>query len=152
MLVRFLKLERLLARLYTREGILLSYASGHTTGAMQTWRNKRGDCLSLTILAYAAAKSLHIDAHMQDVPVPSAVDRREGFDYINSHVNVFVNNVSEVSLNGTLYGAGGFVIDFEPQPGSRRAGQWLSENAILARYFNNRATEYSRSDCSGSKA
>jgi tetratricopeptide (TPR) repeat protein len=136
------RLERLLAQLYTRDGIRLSYTSGHTTGAMQTWRNKRGDCLSLTILAYAAAKSLRIDAHMQDVPVPSVVDRRDGVDFVNSHVNVFVNNVSEVSLNGYLYGAGGFVIDFEPQPGSRRAGNWLTENAILARYYNNRATEF----------
>jgi tetratricopeptide (TPR) repeat protein len=136
------RLEQLLARLYTREGIMLSYTSGHTTGAMQTWRNKRGDCLSLTILAYAAAKSLRIDAHMQDVPVPNVVDRRDGLDFVNSHVNVFVNNVSEVSVNGHLYGAGGFVIDFEPQPGSRRAGSWLPENAILARYYNNRATEF----------
>jgi tetratricopeptide (TPR) repeat protein len=136
------RLDRLLARLYTRGGILLSYTNGHTTGAMQTWRNKRGDCLSLTILAYAAAKSLRIDAHMQDVPVPNVVDRREGFDFVNSHVNVFVNNVSEVSVNGHLYGAGGFVIDFEPQPGSRRAGNWLSETDILARYYNNRATEF----------
>ena len=136
------RLERLLARLYTREGIMLSYTSGHTTGAMQTWRNKRGDCLSLTILAYSAAKALQIDAHMQDVPVPNVVDRRDGLDFVNSHVNVFINNVSEISLNGTLYGAGGFVIDFEPQPGSRRAGNWLTENAILARYYNNRATEF----------
>jgi tetratricopeptide (TPR) repeat protein len=136
------RLERLLEQLYTREGILLSYTSGHTTGAMQTWRNKRGDCLSLTILAYAAAKSLRIDAHMQEVPIANVVDRRDGLDFVNSHVNVFVNNASEVSLNGHLYGAGGFVIDFEPQPGSRRAGSWLPENAILARYYNNRATEF----------
>jgi tetratricopeptide (TPR) repeat protein len=136
------RLERLLEQLYTREGILLSYTSGHTTGAMQTWRNKRGDCLSLTILAYAAAKSLRIDAHMQEVPIANVVDRRDGLDFVNSHVNVFVNNASEVSLNGHLYGAGGFVIDFEPQPGSRRAGNWLPENAILARYYNNRATEF----------
>ena len=136
------RLERLLARLYTREGILLTYTSGHTTGAMQTWRNKRGDCLSLTILAYAAAKSLRLDAHMQEVSVPLIVDRREGLDYINGHVNVFVSSGSEVSVNGQVYGVGGFVIDFEPQPGSRRAGEWLSESAILGRYFSNRATEF----------
>ncbi len=136
------RLERLLARLYAREGVMLNYTSGHTTGALQTWRNKRGDCLSLTILAYAAAKSLRIDAHMQEVQVAIVVDRREGFDYINGHVNVFVANESGVSVNGRMYGAGGFVIDFEPQPGSRRPGQWLSEEAILARYYNNRATEF----------
>ena len=136
------RLERLLARLYTREGILLSYSSGHTTGAMETWNNKRGDCLSLSILAYAAATSLRLDAHMQEVPVPLAVDRRGGLDYISSHVNVFVTTDSEIALHGQVYGAHGFVIDFEPQPGSRRAGQWLTEGAILARYYSNRGTEY----------
>jgi Flp pilus assembly protein TadD len=136
------RLERLLARLYRREGILLSYSSGHTTGAMETWNNKRGDCLSLSILAYAAATTLLLDAHMQEVPVPLVVDRRGGLDYISSHVNVFVTTDSEIALHGQVYGAQGFVIDFEPQPGSRRAGQWLTEDAILARYYSNRGTEY----------
>ncbi len=136
------RLERLLARLYTREGILLTYSSGHTTGAMETWNNKRGDCLSLSILAYAAARSMRLDAHMQEVPVPMLVDRRSGLDYVSSHVNVFVTTDSEIALHGQVYGAHGFVIDFEPQPGSRRAGQWLTEGGILARYFSNRGTEF----------
>jgi tetratricopeptide (TPR) repeat protein len=136
------RLERLLARLYTREGILLTYSSGHTTGAMETWNNKRGDCLSLSILAYAAATALRLDAHMQEVPVPMLVDRRGGLDYVSSHVNVFVTTDSEIALHGQVYGAHGFVIDFEPQPGSRRVGQWLSEDGILARYYSNRGTEY----------
>jgi hypothetical protein len=136
------RLERLLARLYTREGILLTYSSGHTTGAMETWNNKRGDCLSLSILAYAAARSMRLDAHMQEVPVPMLVDRRSGLDYVSSHVNVFVTTDSEIALHGQVYGAHGFVIDFEPQPGSRRAGQWLTEDGILARYFSNRGTEF----------
>ena len=136
------RLERLLSRLYTKEGMLLSYASGHTTGAMQTWTNKRGDCLSLTILAYAAATALRLDAHMQEVPVPLSVDRRGGLDYVSSHVNVFVTTDSEIALHGQVYGAHGFVIDFEPQPGSRRIGQWLTEEGILARYYSNRGTEY----------
>lgn len=136
------RLERLLSRLYTKEGMLLSYASGHTTGAMQTWTNKRGDCLSLTILAYAAATALRLDAHMQEVPVPLSVDRRGGLDYVSSHVNVFVTTDSEIALHGQVYGAHGFVIDFEPQPGSRRIGQWLTEDGILARFYSNRGTEY----------
>jgi tetratricopeptide (TPR) repeat protein len=136
------RLERLLARLYTREGILLTYSSGHTTGAMETWNNKRGDCLSLSILAYAAATALRLDAHMQEVPVPLSVDRRGGLDFVSSHVNVFVTTDSEIALHGQVYGAHGFVIDFEPQPGSRRIGQWLTQDDILARYYSNRGTEF----------
>ena len=136
------RLNLLLDRLYGPRGIRLSYSSGHTTGASDTWRNQRGDCLSLTILAYASARLLGIDAHMQEVQVPVAFDRRDGVDFINGHVNVLVRHASEVSINGQAFGAGSFIIDFEPQVGSRRSGQWLTEGDIMARYFNNRAAEY----------
>ena len=137
-----LRLDLLVARLYGSNGIRLSYASGHTTGASETWHNKRGDCLSLTILAYASARYLGIDAHMQEVKVPASIDRRDGVDFINGHVNVLVRHSAEVVINGQSFGAGSFIIDFEPQAGARRSGQWLTENAIMARYYNNRATEY----------
>ena len=136
------RLNKLVARLYGADGIRLSYATGHTTGASETWHNKRGDCLSLTILAYASARFLGIDARMQEVQVPVAVDRRDGVEFISGHVNVLVRNESEVSLNGRVFGVGSFIIDFEPQVGSRRSGQELSDAEIVGRYYNNRGTEY----------
>ncbi len=136
------RLDLLVARLYGTNGIRLSYASGHTTGASETWHNKRGDCLSLTILAYASARYLGIDAHMQEVRVPPSIDRRDGVDFINGHVNVVVRHGDEVRINGQSFGAGSLIIDFEPQIGTRRSGQWLTDKAIMARYYNNRATEY----------
>lgn len=136
------RIDILLSRLYGPNGIRLAYTAGHTTGAAQTWREKRGDCLSLTILAYTAAKFLGIEARMQEVSVPLVMDRRQGFDLINGHVNLFVRNKVDVSVNGSTYGAGSFVIDFEPQGGSLRPGIHLSEEAIMARFYNNRATEY----------
>jgi Flp pilus assembly protein TadD len=136
------RLDLLVSRLYGPNGIRLSYTSGHTTGASQTWHNQRGDCLSLTILAYASARYLHIPAHMQEVRVPATVERRDGVDFINGHVNVFVRNYEGVSINGQSYGPGALIIDFEPQAGSRRSGVWLTEEAILARFYNNRASEY----------
>ncbi len=136
------RLDLLLSRLYGPTGSRLIYESGHTTGAVETWRNRRGDCLSLTILAYAAARHLGMTAHMQEVRVPLSVDRRDGMDFINGHVNVVVRNEAEVTFNGKSFGAGSFIIDFEPQAGARRFGQWLTEDAILARFYNNRAAEY----------
>ena len=136
------RLDLLLERLYGANGIRLSYATGHSTGASETWRTKRGDCLSLTILAYASARYLGIDAHMQEVQVPASLDRRNGVDFINGHVNVLVRHADEVRINGQAFGTGSLLIDFEPQAGARRSGEWLTENAIMARYYNNRATEY----------
>lgn len=136
------RLDTLIAALYGPAGIRLSYTSGHTTGAAQTWQSQSGDCLSLTILAYAAAKSMGLSAHMQEVRVPLLVDRRDGVDYVNGHVNLYVRNDFEIVIDGRAMLPGGFVIDFEPQPGTRARGRWLGEGAILARYYNNRATEY----------
>jgi len=136
------RLDQLLSQLYGKDGIRLSYASGHSTGATQTWNDKRGDCLSLTILTYAAARSLGLAPHMQEVRVPVAIDRRDGVDFINGHVNVFIRNNAVISINGRSIQSGGLIIDFDPQAGSLQMGQWLTEDQILARFYNNRATEY----------
>ena len=136
------RLDQLLSQMYGRDGIRLSYAGGHSTGAAQTWTDKRGDCLSLTILVYAAARSLGLEPHMQEVQVPVAIDRREGVDFINGHVNVFFRTRAEILIDARSLQSGGVIIDFEPQAGSQHIGQWLTENEILARFYNNRATEY----------
>ena len=136
------RLDLLLARLYGPAGIRLAYSSGHTTAASQTWHDQRGDCLSLTILAYAAARVLGINAHMQEVRVPVAVDRRDGVDFINGHVNVVVREETEAVIDGRPFVTGVFIIDFEPQAGAGRDGTRPTEDAILARFYNNRAAEY----------
>lgn len=136
------RLDMLVSRLYDPKGLRLSYASGRTTNAAETWRNQSGDCLSLTILAYASARFLGINAYMQEVPVPVAFDRRGGVDFINGHVNLMVRHAHELSVNGRMVDVENFVVDFEPQLGSHRFGQKLSESDVMARYYNNRAVEY----------
>lgn len=136
------RLEHLLSQLYSKHGIRLSYVAGHSTGASQTWNDKRGDCLSLTIMVYAATQSLGIPARMQEVQVPLAVDRHGGIDFINGHVNVYVPAPTSVYVDGRSFNSRGIVIDFDLQPGSRNVGRDLNEDEILARYYNNRATEF----------
>ncbi len=136
------RLDLLLSQLYGPDGVRLAYNSGHSTGAMQTWNDRRGDCLSMTVLTYAAANALGLTAHMQEVRVPLIVDRHDGVEFVNGHVNVFVRNESDVAIHGKSFRAGGIVIDFEPQVGARNSGQWLSQDNILARFYNNRATEF----------
>jgi transglutaminase-like putative cysteine protease len=84
------RLKTLLAQIYTDAGIRLDYNVGHSTGAAETWANKRGDCLSLTILAYSAARVLDVEARMQEVPGPALVDRRGDIDFVTGHVNLHV--------------------------------------------------------------
>lgn len=136
------RLEHLLSQMYTKHGIRLSYVAGRTTGASQTWNEKQGDCLSLTIMVYAATQALGIPARMQEVQVPMAVDRRGDIDFINGHVNVYIPAPTSVFIDGRTLNSRGLVIDFDLQPGSRNVGRELNEDEIMARYFNNRATEF----------
>jgi Flp pilus assembly protein TadD len=136
------RLDTLVSRLYDPKGIRLSYASGRTTGAAETWRTQSGDCMSLTVMAYAAARALGLQAYMQEVQVPMTFDRRDGVDFIAGHVNVLLRHVYDVPLNDRTVSVESFVIDFEPQTGANRIGQRLTEDDILARYYNNRATQY----------
>jgi tetratricopeptide (TPR) repeat protein len=135
--------DQLVALLFDRAAGGFTYAAGHSTPAMQTWTERRGDCLSLTVLTYALARAAGVDAHMQEVRVPALLDRRGNIDFLNRHVNVLVRLQTPTApgrRNGSA--APALVIDFEPAVGSFREGTPLSDDAILARYYNNLAVEH----------
>jgi Flp pilus assembly protein TadD len=136
------RLDALLAMLYTRQGIRLAYSSGHSTGAMQTWKDKQGDCLSLTILTYSVAKALGLNAVMQQVEVPPIFDRRDEADYVSHHVNVLIPTRATILFDDRPFEPGAIVVDFQPQFGARNRGTSLSESQIVARFYNNRGSEY----------
>jgi tetratricopeptide (TPR) repeat protein len=136
------RLNHLVALLFGPEVNDFPYAGGHSTIAAETWRLKRGDCLSLTILAYSMAKDLGLSAKMQEVRVPVVFDRRGRVDFLNRHVNVITQEEGSLHLNYGSMRSGDVIIDFEPQVGSGRKGLALSEDGIVARYYNNVAAEY----------
>ncbi len=117
------------------------YETGHSTIAAETWRRKRGDCLSLLVLAYSMAKAMELPVKMQEVRVPPIFDRYGGVDYVAGHVNLLIKNGGRLQLVEG-FGIGDVIIDFEPQIGSHREGSALTEDAILARFFNNLAAQY----------
>ena len=135
------QMSYLLDLLYGAKRERFQYAAGHTTGAAETWERKRGDCLSLAILTYAAARELRMTAQIQEVDVPVLYDRRGDLDFVNRHVNVRFHRPSRVLDQGWAE-PHDVVVDFEPEFGSKKVGRSLDEPGILARYFNNIATEY----------
>lgn len=118
-----------------------SYAGGHSTVAAETWRNKQGDCLSLTVLAFALARELDIPLQMQEVRVPVTFDRRGGVDFLNNHVNALLRADRPLRVGNQTLPSGEIIIDFQPQVGSRQRGTALNEQAMLARYLNNIGAE-----------
>jgi tetratricopeptide (TPR) repeat protein len=135
------QLNYLLDLLYGAKRERFQYAAGHTTTAAETWQRKRGDCLSLAVLTYAAARDLRISAVMQEVDVPVLYDRRGDLDFVNRHVNVRFSRPQR-GLDQGWAEPHDVVVDFEPEYNSRKAGRPLDESGILARFYNNIATEY----------
>jgi tetratricopeptide (TPR) repeat protein len=132
---------RLLELVFGPDLKTFAYAGGHSTPAAQTWHNRRGDCLSLSILTVALARALDVQAQLQEVRVPPLFDRRGTVDFLNQHVNVLVPNERDLRAGGRLLPAGAIVVDFEPQPGTRAKGRPLTDAEVLARFLNNRAAE-----------
>ena len=136
------RLHYLVSILFGPEAKDLPYSAGHSTIAAETWRRKTGDCLSLTVLSYALAKALDMSVQMQEVRVPVVFDRRGNVEFLNRHVNVLVRGAGDLYLIAGSMRSGDVIIDFEPQVASRREGMALSDDGILARFYNNVAAEY----------
>lgn len=112
-----------------------SYGAAGSTTAAQTWAAGRGDCLSLTILTYAAARAMGLNAQMQEVRVPALYERRTGVDFVNRHVNLAVrlrNDTLQDMLRTRVA-----IVDFEPQLTGGELGRPLDELDMLARFHNN---------------
>jgi len=118
------------------------YRAGRSTLASETWEQRRGDCLSLTVLTYAVAKELRLLATMQEVSIPASLDRRDGVDYLVGHVNLYIKLRDLLDTIPDRTTERGVVIDFEPSVGSVRMGDALTEQTMLARFYNNRGAEH----------
>jgi tetratricopeptide (TPR) repeat protein len=138
------RLNHLVSLLFEPETKDFSYSKSHSTIAAETWRRKSGDCLSLTVLSYSLAKALDMPVQMQEVRVPVVFDRRGSVEFLNRHVNLLISGRSDGGLyvKDGLMQSGDVIIDFEPQVASRKEGIALSDDGILARFYNNVAAEY----------
>lgn len=132
----------LLTQVFGPEWKAFAYAGGHSTVAAETWRNRKGDCLSLSIMTVAIARAIAVPALIQEVRVPPLFDRRGGIDFVNRHVNVLVRSDREIHALGRRLPAGDIVVDFEPQVGSRQRGRPLGEAQVYARLLNNLGGEH----------
>lgn len=127
--------------IFTKEISNFRYSYEESTVAAKTWENKSGNCISLTLLAYAVGRALNLPIVMQEVDVPVLFDRRGNVEFLNLHVNAMVMHkdswiAGEEELRGYL------VIDFEPQTMILNPGRILNENEILSRFYNNMAAEF----------
>lgn len=141
------RLRQLTALVFGTDRRGFGYLAGHSTTAAETWANRAGDCLSLTVLTYASARALGLEADMQEVQTPMTFDRNGRFDVLNEHVNLNVA-MPRLSIHNAVEfdESADVVIDFDPDLAPGRRGQFLTEDGILARYYNNIGVEHLTKD------
>jgi Flp pilus assembly protein TadD len=133
------RLKRLVSMVFGADRKSFAYRAGHSTVAAQTWRERSGDCLSLTVLTYSIARTLDMRPVMQEVQTPAVFDRAGDFDMVNQHVNLLVPHVRiDLFTESSTHDA---VLDFDPDFTAIWRGNPLTENGIVARYYNNVAAE-----------
>lgn len=141
------RVDHLMTLLFGRGLNEFSYRSGQSTIAAETWRLKRGNCLSLSVLAHSIGRALDLQMQLQEVAVTPVFDRRGNVDFVGRHVNVLVLDPAGLKRKDGTRASGHVVIDFDPQMGSRHIGTPLTDAAMLARYYGNLGAEYfERSD------
>lgn len=129
--------QRLLTLIFGPNRDQFAYESGHSTGAPETWQRRRGDCISLTILAYAAARALRLDAHVQEVRAPAVYVRQGDIEYVNHHVNLRIGIPPRMAVDAPSY----LVVDFDPISPAAMPGMRLTDDEVVARLYSNIATE-----------
>ena len=135
-----LKMKRLVETIIDKDHKGFAYRAGHSTVAAETWRTRAGDCLSLTVLTFSVARALGMNAIMQEVQTPTLYGRAGQLDVVNQHVNVlFPHFRGDLMIESTAHDV---VLDFEPEHAAARRGTSLTENGIVARYYNNIAVEH----------
>lgn len=112
------------------------YESGHSTTAAESWRRHRGDCISLTVLAYAAARALKLQAEIQEIHIPALYVQQGGFVYVNHHVNLHIRIPASPQEAGQE-----MIVDFDPDGMPWVSGETLAESAVVARMYSNFAAE-----------
>lgn len=135
------RLDRVLEVVFGADRKRFQYAEGPSTSPAETWRLRRGDCLSLALLTHAAASELGLDAVLQEVEVPPVLDRRGRLDYVARHVNVRVRVTHGSQVDHVLYPVD-VTIDFEAGPGPQATRRVLGPRAALARFHSNRGVHH----------
>ncbi|HUP90967.1 MAG TPA: tetratricopeptide repeat protein [Solimonas sp.] len=118
----------------------LEFDSSMTRTAAQAFEARSGNCLSLVILTAAFAQELGVPVVYQDVSGYDTWSRAGGLAFLSGHVNLVLGTRRTGSL--VEQGERSMTVDFLPQSaGTVRRTSVVSQDTIVAMYFNNRAAE-----------
>lgn len=126
-------LDELINALFARQQLGLSYYSDANSTVAETFANREANCLSLTLMTYAMARGLGLDASLQDVEIPEYWSRKQGFSLLNGHVNVLLTDNRDLFSKPR-------VVDFDARmQGQNFKAHTMSVNRALSMHYNNKA-------------
>ena len=138
---RYGRQRGLIDALYDREMLRLDYDAATTRTAAQAFAARSGNCLSLVIMTAALAKHLGLPVTFQSVDVEDSWTRGNSLLLVAGHVNL-VLGPRMLDRAGGIGNDTSTTIDFLPPQDLRgRRVSVISENRVLAMFFNNRAAE-----------
>lgn len=137
------RIQRLAAMVLEPDGLGLEYDNDRTRTVAETWRDRRANCLSFTLVFVALARAAGMDAHVQEVDEVLAWYRDAGVIYGASHVNA-----------GIRGGLRQHTLDVEQNILAMRSRPRVVDDArALAHFRNNRGAELMASgDLAGARA
>lgn len=119
----------------------LTYQSGATLSASQTYQNLNANCLSLSILAYSLADYLGVKARFQKVHIPEYWAMTKGVNLLTGHINLSIENTSIHSLPATMIYQRDkhLTIDFDPNIRKQHfKTSPISKAFVTAMFYNNK--------------
>ncbi|KAF1711837.1 tetratricopeptide repeat protein [Pseudoxanthomonas sacheonensis] len=126
------RLRRLIGLMSTsQDGLRLEYQDDATQTVEQAYLNRQVNCLTYTLVFLALAREAGLDAYPQEIDETLSWQQRQDVVYRSNHVNAAVR-----------LGAQRYVVDV----GSsfvigRHPAHVISEQRLLAQYYNNRAAQ-----------
>lgn len=124
--------DRLQQLLFTENYLNLQYDDQRTRTAVQTFVDRRGNCLSVVSLYIAMARHLGVNAQYQTVRVRPSWDRRGEHLVLSQHINAI----------GRLDQNTQYVVDFTPEITLQQlTASRVSDAQGRALYFNNLGVE-----------
>lgn len=125
------RLERLASFLFKKSGLGMEYAVDATHTVGEAYRTRKANCLAFTLLTVALAREAGLDAYGQELLDVVSWRAEQDVVYGFNHVNA-----------GILIGQSHYTIDVARDLLTARSPpQRISDQHLLALYYNNRAAE-----------
>ena len=133
-------MRALLNQIFDYSELGLLYQGSANSVASATFDNRAANCLSLSVMTYAMARTAGLMPQFYQVKIPEYWTRRDGYNLLNGHINLRIQpvpNSQQINLI-TPY----IDVDFDPQTvRSRFERVPISKSRVVAMFYNNKGAD-----------